>query len=174
MTAPSLRWGRSEDMKWLEWRYGGVTAAFPTREGGVSRMPWHSLNLGFKVGDDPVAVLENRRRFCAAIGVSLDRLVVPHQVHATTLRDVGDGERGAGAREAATEIVDCDGLITSASDLGLGVSTADCLPIVIVSDNAHQIFFAFTLAGIILFEVNLDTGFNLFNRVLFPFFELVD
>ena len=39
-----------------------VTQAVFTRHGGVSPAPWHSLNLGGSVGDDPAHVAENRVR----------------------------------------------------------------------------------------------------------------
>ncbi len=35
---------------------------FTNRRGGVSEPPYAELNLGLHVGDDPVAVAENRRR----------------------------------------------------------------------------------------------------------------
>jgi len=41
----------------------GVRHAFSTRKGGVSVPPYHSLNLGLSVGDNPAAVRENRRRY---------------------------------------------------------------------------------------------------------------
>ena len=46
----------------------GVRHAFSTRKGGVSVPPWDSLNLGPSRGDDPDAVAENYRRFCAVLG----------------------------------------------------------------------------------------------------------
>jgi YfiH family protein len=147
VTRQSLTWGESETVRWLEWRCGDAAAAFPTREGGVSREPWHSLNLGLKVGDDPAAVRENRRRLCVAIGVSPERLVVPDQVHGTTVRDVDAAECGMGAWEATTAIAACDGLITSVPDVGLAVSTADCLPIVIVASGDDGPILAAVHAG---------------------------
>jgi len=43
-----------------------VRSLLSLREGGVSRAPFDSLNLGDHVGDDPAAVAENRRRYAAA------------------------------------------------------------------------------------------------------------
>ena len=40
----------------------GITALMSTRQGGVSAAPFDSLNLSFGVGDDAMAVAENRRR----------------------------------------------------------------------------------------------------------------
>ena len=57
----------------------GVAAVVTTRHGGVSTGNYESLNLGDHVGDDHEAVLENRHRLCAELGV--DRLTVADQQH---------------------------------------------------------------------------------------------
>ena len=44
----------------------GVHAFCSERAGGVSAAPYDTLNLGDHVGDDPLAVAENRRRLAAA------------------------------------------------------------------------------------------------------------
>lgn len=129
----ALEWRSAAGLSWLTWEGAGVEAAFPTRAGGVSAPPFSSLNLSFTVGDDVANVRENRRRLCAAIGLRTDRLVVSRQVHGSTLRWVGEGEAGRGALDQSDGIADCDGLLTAACDLGLGVTTADCLPVVIVA-----------------------------------------
>ena len=129
----NLTWREAGELRWLQWEGAGVTAAFPTREGGVSPPPYDFLNLGLSVDDAPSNVLENRRRFCAAIGVPLGRLVVPGQVHGTTLAWVGEAEAGRGAFERASVIHDHDGLLSAVPGLGLVVSYADCVPVVIVS-----------------------------------------
>ncbi|HEY5387044.1 MAG TPA: laccase domain-containing protein, partial [Thermoleophilia bacterium] len=55
-----VNWRRRAGLEWLAWEGAGVSAAFPTREGGVSPAPFASLNLGLSVADAPAAVLENR------------------------------------------------------------------------------------------------------------------
>lgn len=128
-----LEWRDAEGLRWLAWEGAGVSAAFPTREGGVSPAPFASLNLGLSVADAPATVLENRRRLCAALGVSRERLVVPGQVHGTTLAWVSEAEAGRGAGDRETVVHDHDGLLTSVPALGLAVSYADCVPVVIVA-----------------------------------------
>ena len=56
--------------------YARLLHGFSTRLGGVSQPPHASLNLAFSRPDDPAAVLENRRRFAAALGFSLDNVVI--------------------------------------------------------------------------------------------------
>ena len=45
----------------------GISAAFFTREGGVSAGLYAALNCGYGSGDDPEAVRENRRRAMARL-----------------------------------------------------------------------------------------------------------
>ena len=124
-----------------------MTAAFPARSGGVSPAPFDSLNLGLSVSDRAEDVLENRRRLCAAVGLPLERLVVPGQVHGTTLAWVGEADAGRGASGSQTVIREHDGLLTAATGLGLVVSYADCVPVVIVADGEEGPAFATVHAG---------------------------
>jgi copper oxidase (laccase) domain-containing protein len=142
-----FEWRERDGVSWLAWEARGVTAAFPARKGGVSAPPLDSLNLGLSVNDAPENVLENRRRFCAAIGLPPDRLVVPGQVHGTTLAWVGEAEAGRGAFDSPSVIKEHDGLLTRASNLGLVISYADCVPIVIVADGEEGPGFATVHAG---------------------------
>ena len=135
MTAAGLRERDEGGVRWLEWRAAGVTAAFPLREGGVSEPPFESLNLGLSVGDRPDRVLENRRRFCAALGLPQERLVVPGQVHGTRLAWVGEAEAGRGAADRESVISGHDGLLSVTPGLGLVVSYADCVPVVIAAET---------------------------------------
>src|SRR5262249_11352907 len=48
----------------------GFRHAFFTREGGVSRPPWDTLNFAASTGDDPARVQENLARAARALGVS--------------------------------------------------------------------------------------------------------
>jgi copper oxidase (laccase) domain-containing protein len=45
-----------------------LTQAVFSRKGGVSPIPWSSLNLGRTVGDEPTRVSENKNKLLSAIG----------------------------------------------------------------------------------------------------------
>ncbi len=60
---------------------GNLVNAVFTRHGGVSQGRHASLNASLSVGDDPAAVLENRRRTAAALGLELRDFVGAQQVH---------------------------------------------------------------------------------------------
>lgn len=142
-----MTWREADGIRWLEWRSHEVRAVFPSRSGGVSRMPWHELNLSLTVGDEDARVLENRARLCAAVGVDLRKLIVPQQVHGSMVREVGRAEAGAGATCSATAMPACDALVTGTPEVPLGISTADCLPIVMVAADGEGVRLAAVHAG---------------------------
>ena len=118
---------------WYEARGAGWRAAFSTRLGGVSPAPFDSLNLGLSTADEPANVLRNRALFAAAAGFEAGELVVPGQVHGTTVVEVGADQRGRGARSRADVIADTDGLLTREAGVPLFVSFADCVPVLLVA-----------------------------------------
>ena len=104
---------------------GPYQVVFSTREGGVSDGPYESLNLGRMTGDDVDRVDENRRRLCAEVGVTLDRLALNRQVHSALVHSARAGARGEPG----------DGLWTDEPDLPILAMTADCLPIALARTN---------------------------------------
>ena len=75
---------------------GGAVHGFSTRLGGVSEGIFASLNLSMNRGDDPEHVRENYRRFCAAIGADVGRIVCASQVHGDTVRSITSADLGIG------------------------------------------------------------------------------
>lgn len=101
-----------------------VPHGFSTRKGGVSKPPYDSLDLGPNRGDNPEAVLENSRRFCAAVGADVERTVLSAQVHETTVRVVTSEDAGKGLFRERDYTADA--LITNERGLSLEVFSADC------------------------------------------------
>ena len=108
---------------------GGVAHGFSTRLGGVSEGIYESLNLGLNRGDDREKVLENYRRFTAAIGADMEGLVLSSQVHGDVVRTVTTGDKGKGIFAKCD--YEADGLITDVPGICLAVFSADCLPILL-------------------------------------------
>jgi polyphenol oxidase len=113
----------------LRWEAPGPYAvAFSTRRGGVSEGPFASLNLGRRLGDDPVRVDENRRRLCDRVGADADRLALNFQVHSARVNRALAAKRGLPG----------DGLWTDEPGLPMLALTADCVPIALVRANGGQ------------------------------------
>lgn len=114
----------------------GVDAVVTTRDGGVSTGPYESLNLALHVGDDPAAVIENRRRAATALGADLDDLVFAAQVHGRSAVLVTEADRGRGAYRMTDAIPDADALVTNQRGVVLAILVADCVPIVLFDPSA--------------------------------------
>jgi len=111
----------------------GIVHAFSTRQGGVSRPPFDTLNLGQSVGDDSAAVEQNRRRLFGAFGIDAARVVRAWQAHGDGVLRVDAGLTGRPGFPGCLldERAKFDALITRLPGLALVVTTADCLPILI-------------------------------------------
>jgi purine-nucleoside/S-methyl-5'-thioadenosine phosphorylase / adenosine deaminase len=110
----------------------GISAAFFTREGGVSEGLYAALNCGYGSGDDPEAVRENRRRAMERFDLSPDALVTLYQVHSPTVVEVEQPWRPGDAPKA-------DGMVTAKRGLALGILTADCAPVLFADAQAGVI-----------------------------------
>ena len=106
--------------------------AFFTREGGVSEGVYASLNGGVGSNDEPQHVRENRARMAAAVGVSPDRFLTAYQIHSPEVVTV-DALWTHNARPRA------DAMVTRLPKLALGISTADCGPVLFADAQAGVI-----------------------------------
>jgi polyphenol oxidase len=111
----------------------GVLAAFTERGGGVSGPPFRSLNLGFRTGDDPARVRRNRRR--AAEALNVPHLTVARQVHGVRAIRIGPGRAGRGFLDQSGALPPADVLVTRRDRVALATLVADCLPVVMASDE---------------------------------------
>ena len=110
----------------------GVAHGFFTRRGGVSAGVYASLNGGVGSRDAPEAVAENRARIAAALGLAPERLAVPYQVHSPDALAISEHW----APDARPR---CDGIVTAAAGLALGVTGADCGMILLADADARVV-----------------------------------
>jgi len=105
-----------------------ITHGFMNRGGGVSVGAYRSFNLARWVGDDPLAVAENWRRWQAAHPAMAPALL--QQVHGIEVRTIG---RDYGSARATG-----DGAVTHERGIALCIFTADCVPI-LLADAEHGV-----------------------------------
>ncbi len=111
----------------------GIQAMFTTRQGGLSRGPFASLNLGFHTGDSPVFVAANRRLLCRSMGISDGQLHTTNQVHGDRVLVIKE-RRGRGKRE----VIDADAQVTSLQGVALTCLVADCQAVYLY-DPVHRV-----------------------------------
>jgi YfiH family protein len=109
----------------------GIRHAFFTRQGGVSDGIYASLNGGIGSSDEPAKVQENRRRMAEALGVEHDALISVYQVHSPDAVIVEGPWRG--------ERPKADAMVTAMPGLALGITTADCGPVLFADEEARVI-----------------------------------
>ena len=110
---------------------GIVKHGFSTRKGGVSAGIFSSMNLNFKRGDNPDAVMENYRRMAAALNMRVEDMVLSDQTHTTNVRVITEEDRGKGILRPQ-DYSDVDGMITNVPGIVLVTSYADCVPLYFV------------------------------------------
>lgn len=99
-----------------------------TRNGGFSKSPYDSLNLGLHVGDNPETVLKNRQHLASVLGIPLDNFTTARQVHGCNVVTV---KKSDGAFHYDMSIAETDAMITDIPNICLMVLQADCVPILL-------------------------------------------
>jgi purine-nucleoside/S-methyl-5'-thioadenosine phosphorylase / adenosine deaminase len=110
----------------------GIRHAFFTRSGGVSHGVYSSLNGGVGSRDAPEKVAENRARMAASLGVPAERLLTAFQIHSPDVI-VAKEPWTRDSRPRA------DAIVTQEPRLAIGVSTADCGPLLFADSEAGVI-----------------------------------
>lgn len=139
------------NIEWLtpQWPAPAAVGALSTlRGGGVSLPPYASLNLGAHVGDEPAAVLDNRRRLRVAAELPAEPTWLA-QVHGARVLDLdaggtwGGGAMGGGALGGGA----LGGGVSSPADAAVtrrpgricAILAADCLPVLFAADSGEAV-----------------------------------
>src|ERR1044071_4225849 len=109
-----------------------VRHAFFTREGGVSEGIYARLNGGIGARDQPENLRENRAGTAASLGVAPDHLVSCYHIPSPNVVVAAT----PWTRETAPH---ADAIVTKIPGLAIGVSTADCGPILFADAQARVI-----------------------------------
>lgn len=110
-----------------------------TRLGGVSRGPYASFNVNAYCGDDPGCVARNREVLAATLGVAVDHIVIPHQIHETHCRAIGTRYLESDGQSRRQLLEGVDAVMTSQRGVCVGVSTADCIPLLLLDTRRKAV-----------------------------------
>lgn len=112
----------------------GVIAFSTTRDGGVSSGAYAGFNITHYCGDAPEAVVRNRATLCSWLALDDDRLLLPRQTHGDSVLCVDEAFLACAPEERAALLHGVDALVTNVPRVCIGVSTADCVPVLLCDD----------------------------------------
>ena len=106
-----------------------VVAFSSTRQGGCSTGNYAAFNVNAYCGDSAEHITENRRLLSVLLGLPEQHIIMPHQTHGTTVCRID---------VPPTETIEAtDALMTDVPGLCIGVSTADCIPVLLYDEEHH-------------------------------------
>lgn len=124
-----MKLARKGKLTYLQPRSGGdaILAGFSTRNGGVSRAPYNSLNLGLNTDDQLSHVEGNRSTFARTFGLEPHQLLTVKQVHGNDLLLIDESNPDLSHFLS----VEVDAIVTNQPGLMIGVLVADCFPLLL-------------------------------------------
>ena len=109
----------------------GVTAFSSTRQGGYSEGRYGEFNINRYCGDSEEAIQKNRETLCQLLGIEDHSLLMPHQVHLAEIAVVDRDMLTLPTEEILQKLDGIDALMTNEAGVCIGVSTADCIPVLL-------------------------------------------
>ena len=109
----------------------GVTAFSSTRQGGYSEGRYGEFNINRYCGDSEESIKRNREALCQLLGIEDHSLLMPHQVHLAEIAVVDREMLTLPTEEIQQKLDGIDALMTNEAGVCIGVSTADCIPVLL-------------------------------------------
>lgn len=110
-----------------------VTAFSSTRHGGYGTGTYAEWNINRYSGDDAAHIEANRAALLELLGISSEALIMPHQNHGTNGVVIDDAFLSLPPEAKAAALEGRDYIATDMPGICIGVSTADCVPILLCS-----------------------------------------
>ena len=116
-----------------------ITAFSTTRRGGVGTGAYATFNVTPYCGDTPEHVCQNLETLCQKLDIDRDKLLLPHQTHGTRVISIDTAFLAMTTEEREETLEGVDALTTDLPGVCIGVSTADCIPILIADTARHAV-----------------------------------
>ena len=107
--------------------------AFSTERGLVDKdVPYDGFNITWYTDDEPQHIADCRKALCQLLQIDDQHLLLPRQVHDTKIAEVTTSNLGS-------TFEGIDALITTLPRTCIGVSTADCVPLLMYDPRTAAI-----------------------------------
>ena len=114
-----------------------VTAFSTTREGGVSTDNYASFNINHYCGDSEEHIARNLEILSERLDIPTENFIYPHQTHSKVVRGITQEFFSLSKAEQKEYIEGVDALTTDITGICIGVSTADCIPVLVYDPEHH-------------------------------------
>ena len=108
-------------------KFKNIKHCFFSKNGGVSKGAYSSLNCGLGSNDQENNVLNNLAIVSEKIGVSKNNLFLMNQTHSNNVVRINENNKNI-------QRINADALITKIKNIAISVLTADCVPILIYEE----------------------------------------
>ncbi len=102
-----------------------------TRNGAVAGDPYSSFNLGVHSGESLDRVLAHQEMLRKAIGIAQGHFILPRQVHGCGVAIVDHHFLNLSLDDRKVAVSQADALLTDIPEVCIGVTTADCVPVLL-------------------------------------------
>ena len=111
-------------------KFKEIKHCFFSRKGGISKGLYNSLNCGRGSNDRKKSIKINLQIVCKEMNIKNQHLILMYQTHSNKVLEI--------KKNNLRKKINSDAMITKVKGLGLGVVTADCVP-VLLFDTKNKI-----------------------------------
>ncbi|MDD3079305.1 MAG: peptidoglycan editing factor PgeF [Paludibacter sp.] len=108
-----------------------------TRQGGVSMGNYASNNLSPYTGDNSQHQKENLFRLAKQLLTKPEKIIFPFQIHGTEVKKIDNSFLSMTQSQKLDFLQGIDALVTDQIGLCIGVTTADCVPLIFYDTEKH-------------------------------------
>lgn len=112
-------------------KYNEIAHFCTSRQGGVSMGNYASWNLSPFSGDISANFDQNKEILCQILEITSEKLVIPFQTHGTEIREIDETFFQLSTEEKGDFLNGIDAIFTRLPQVCIGITTADCVPLVI-------------------------------------------
>ena len=117
-------------MHLLKYNLSDDVIAFSTKRGGGEGC-YDAFNITHYCGDKEEHVAACREELCGELNIEDDNLILPRQTHETNIINIDKKFLSLSKTERDNQLYGIDAIISSLPSVCIGVSTADCVPILL-------------------------------------------
>lgn len=126
-------------LRLLEYTFSSEVRAFSTYRQGrdADASPYAGFNITDYCGDSPEHVQECRRWLCRELALPESHLLLPRQTHSNRVLTVDEAFCAHSEAHQQSLMQGIDALVTSRQNICIGISTADCVPLLLLDPTVH-------------------------------------